>query len=118
MLKLRMRMVFRPATFDEAAAVLRALLGPVRAEEGCRATELLRDADRTYGLTWVEEWSGESAFKRHLVGSAFRRIMAVMELAAVKPEFEVDDISSRRGFDLVEELLEEIQADDRLDRGT
>ena len=118
MLKLRLRMEFRPETLDQAAAVLRALLGPVRAEEGCHATRLLRDADGTCGLTWAEEWSGMNEFKRHLGGSAFRQIVAVMELAAVKPEFEVDDVSSRRGFDLVEEMLEVTQADDQPDRGT
>ena len=118
MLKLRLRMEFKPEAFDQAAAVLRALLGPVRAEEGCQATGLLRDAERKYGLTWVEEWNGLNEFKRHLGGSAFRRIVAVMELAVVKPEFEVDEVSSRRGFDLVEELLGEIHADDQLDRGT
>ena len=97
--------------------VLRALLGPVRAEEGCQATGLLRDADGTFGLTWVEEWNGVNDFKLHLGGSTFRRIVAVMELAAVKPEFEIDDVSSRRGFELVAQLLVELQANDSLDRG-
>ena len=106
MLTLRLRMEFRPERFDQAAAVLRALLGPVRAEEGCRATRLLRDADGACALTWVEEWRTEDDFERRLRSPTFRRLLAVIELAATTPVVEIDSVAWRRSFDLVEELLE------------
>ena len=118
MLRLRLHMEFTPAKFEEAAAALRSLVGPVRAEPGCRATRLLRDVDGSCALTWVEEWQSVSDFERHLQASAFRRILAVMELAAAKPEFEVDDVSSRRGFELVEELLKGVGTDRRAETRT
>lgn len=105
MLRLRLQMEFAPAAVNEAAGVLRSLTGPVRSEPGCSATRLVRNADEGHTLTWVEEWRNEEAFERHLHVKTFRRILAVMELAAAPPVVEIDNVSSRRGFDLVEEIL-------------
>jgi len=105
MLTLRLHMEFTPQTSDEAAAVLRSLVGPVRSEPGCSATRLLRDTEDGRELTWVEEWRGVEDFEQHLRGPAFRHILAVIELAAKPPVVEIDDVTSRRGFELVEEIL-------------
>jgi len=98
-------MEFTQQTCDEAAAVLRTLVGPVRAEPGCSATRLLRDTEDGCGLTWVEEWRSVEDFERHLRQAAFRQILAVIELSAGPPLVEIDDVTSRRGFELVEEIL-------------
>jgi quinol monooxygenase YgiN len=105
MLTFRLHMEFTPQACDEAAAVLRSLVGPVRSENGCSATRLLRDTEDGCALTWVEEWRSVEEFESHLRGAAFRRILAVIELAARPPKVEIDDVSSRRGFELVEEIL-------------
>jgi quinol monooxygenase YgiN len=104
-------MNFSPQIFDEAAATLRSLVGPVRAEPGCRATRLMSDTAGGSELTWVEEWRDLEHFERHLQGPAFRQIVAVIELAAGPPTVEIDDVSSRRGFELVEEILGLAQAE-------
>jgi hypothetical protein len=44
-------------------------------------------------------------FERHLRATAFRQILAVIELADRPPVVEIDDVTSRRGFELVEEIL-------------
>ncbi len=105
MLTFRLHMEFAPESCDEAAAVLRSLVGPVRAEPGCGATRLLRDTEDGCELTWVEEWCSVEEFEHHLRSSAFRQIVAVIEMAARPPVVEIDEIASRRGFDLVEEIL-------------
>lgn len=105
MLRFRLRMKFAPEIFDEAVAVLRSLLGPVRAEPGCAATRLLREFDGDCVVTWVEEWRSKANFELHIRAATFNRILAVMELAVMAPEVEIDDVASRRGFDLVEEML-------------
>ena len=81
------------------------VLGPVRAEPGCIATQLLVDADDDSALTWVEEWRDIGDFELHLREDSFHRIVAVIELASGPPVVEIDDVSSRRGFELVEEIL-------------
>jgi len=105
MLLFHLHMEFEPPAYDEAAAVLRTLVGPVRSERGCRATRLLTSEADECKLTWVEEWSGVEDFEGHLRGATFRRILAVIELAAKRPVIDIDDVASRRGFDLVEEVL-------------
>lgn len=106
MLTFRLHMEFTPQSCDEAAAALRSLVGPVRAEPGCSATRLLRDTEGGSQLTWVEEWCDVEDFERHLRAPAFRQIVAIIEMAAAKPVVEIDDVTSRRGFDLIEEILE------------
>ena len=105
MLRLRIHMKFAPRACDEAASVLRSLIGPVRAEPGCSATRFQMVSGDECGLTWVEEWRDVEDFEQHLRSPAFRRILAVIELAAGPPVVEIDDVASRRGFELVEEIL-------------
>lgn len=105
MLKLTLRLDIEPRSFDEAAQVLRSLVGTVRAEPGCCATRLLQGLDDPVAVTFVEEWRSRDDLQRHLRSPAFRKVLAVMELAARAPTFEIDEVSSRHGFDLVEELL-------------
>jgi len=111
MLAFRLRLRFTTAEVDEAAGALRSLAGPVRAEPGCLATRLMRDANDPQTLAYVEEWRDLEDFDRHLRTAWFRTILAVMELAAGEPVVEIDDIHSRRGFDRIEELLENGHAD-------
>jgi quinol monooxygenase YgiN len=105
MLALRLHMEFTPGTCDEVAAVLRSLVGPVRSEPGCTQTRLLRDTGGQCGMTWVEEWRSVDEFEQHLRTPAFRQILAVIDMAAGPPEFAIDEVASRRGFELVEEIL-------------
>jgi len=105
MLRFRLQMKFAPAACDEAYSTLRSLAGPVRSERGCVATRIQRVSERGCEINWVEEWQGIEDFERHLGASAFRQILAVIEMAVVQPVVEIDDVASRRGFELVEEIL-------------
>ena len=111
MLTFRLHMEFAQQTCDEAAAVLRTLVGSVRSEPGCSETRLMRDTEDGYKLTWVEEWRSVEDFERRLRATVFRRILAVIELAAGPPAVEIDDVTSRRGFELVEEILGSVPAE-------
>jgi quinol monooxygenase YgiN len=98
-------MRFTTTPGEEALQVLRGLLGPVRSHPGCLSTRLMRDVGDEWILTWVEQWSGREDHERHVRSDAFRRLLAVMDLAAESPTFQVDEVRRRRGFELVEELL-------------
>lgn len=105
MLRFRVQMTFAPQALGEAVQALRSLVGPVRAEPGCSATQLSRDVYDENTMAYVEEWRSSEDFERHLPAANFRRVMAVMDLADVAPIVEIETVSSRRGFDLVEEIL-------------
>ena len=118
MLSLRLHLEFAAKTCGEAAATLRSLVGPVRSENGCTATRLLASTDESCRLSWTEEWCDVEAFENHLRGPSFRTILSVIELAAAPPVVEIDDIASRRGFELVEELLNGDESGRRADPQT
>lgn len=105
MLTCRLHMTFSARARDEAAAVLRSLVGPVRSEPGCSATRVQRDADDACSMTWVSEWRSFEAFEAHLRSPAFRQILEVIELADRRPTVEIDDVASRRGLDLIQEIF-------------
>lgn len=105
MLRFRLRMEFAPRRVDEALQVLRSLVGPVRAEPGCRETRLLMDLGDPRTITFVAEWQAHGDLQEHLRGVSFRTILATIELAAKAPTLEIDEVVSRRGFDLIEEEL-------------
>jgi len=105
MLRFELDLSIDSPSLDEATLVLRSLVGTVRSEPGCGATRLLRDLDDPGHLTFIAEWRSRADLQRHLGSAAFRKILAVMELASREPVVEIDEIASRRGFDLVEETL-------------
>jgi quinol monooxygenase YgiN len=104
-------MTFTQQAGDEAVATLRSLVGPVRAEPGCSATRVQKGAGEGLQLTWISEWRGAEDFERHLRAPAFRQILAVIEMADGPPKVEIDDVNSRRGFELIEEILGRDPAD-------
>lgn len=115
MLRFSVQMAFAARAVDEAVQALRSLVGLVRAEPGCSATRLSRDVNDDSVVAYVEEWRSREDFERHLRADYFRRLVAVMELAAEAPIVEIDAVSSRRAFDLVEEILGRVEAPERDD---
>ena len=111
MLSFRLHLEFTRQNCDEAARALRSLVGPVRSEHGCTATRLLKVPDDPCQLTWVEDWQSVEDFERHLRQETFRGDLAVIELAARQPTVEIDDVTARRGFELVEEILGQISTE-------
>ena len=105
MMRFRIRMTFSRRKIDEAAVVLRSLVGPIRAENGCAVTRLLRDLDEEQTLTFIEEWRDVKSIHHHLRGMNFRTLLEVIEMAERAPTIEIDQVASRRGFDVVEEVL-------------
>ena len=113
MLRFGLHMEFAPQHSEETAAVLRALVGPVRSVPGCCTTRFLRDDDGTR-MTWIEEWRSIEDFEQRLESPTFRRILAVIDLAVAPPLVEIDDVAWRRGFDLIEEILSQTRKTEQL----
>lgn len=99
------RLVFPRDRRDEALWVLRSLVGPVRAQSGCARTRLMTDVQDDLVLTWVSRWRTRDDLERHLRSSHFRRILAVIDLAAEPPRVEFECETDMRGLDLIDEVL-------------
>jgi quinol monooxygenase YgiN len=83
----------------EVLAILRGLVEPSRASGGCldcRAYQAIGDLDV---LSIVQEWAGWDDLERYLHSEDYPKLVAVMELAAQRPEIWFDTISSREGLE-------------------
>jgi quinol monooxygenase YgiN len=98
-------MLFTNQLRDDAVQVLRSLVGPVRSERGCSHTELISAKEDGAVVTWVSAWNSRSDLDRHLKSTHFRRLLAVMELAAETPDVVFEDGSELRGLDLIHEVI-------------
>jgi quinol monooxygenase YgiN len=55
----------------------------------------------------VEEWSSRQALENHVRSADFRRVLAIMDLAAQPPDLRFHSVASTEGFELVVKLREE-----------
>ena len=105
MITCTLRMAFAHAPRDQALQVLRSLKGPVRSQPGCAQTLLMQDVHDDSVITWVSRWRSRDALDHHLRSTHFRRLMAVMELAAEAPHVAFEECSELRGLDLIHEVI-------------
>jgi quinol monooxygenase YgiN len=64
-LRLVAHITSKPDTVEETKNVLRGLIEPTRAEEGCITYELLQSTEDPTRFTFVEEWTGDEALDAH-----------------------------------------------------
>lgn len=59
------RIKAEPDKVEEVRALLTGLIEPTRQESGCVSYELLQNREDPTDFTFVEEWTGQSAFAAH-----------------------------------------------------
>jgi quinol monooxygenase YgiN len=99
-------MLFEDSVETEALRVLKTLLFPVRAEQGCLGTRLLDDMegeDRV--VCWISRWDCHQAFERHVRTAHFHRLLGIVEMASEEPVVLVENSIKRWGFEAIEKIL-------------
>jgi quinol monooxygenase YgiN len=94
--------VVPPARRQDIVAVFSSLLGPVRAEPGCRSSELYQQVDDGNVLHYVEEWETAEQLERHMRSARYERLLAIMEASAERPVLRYDHVTGTRGLDYLE----------------
>ncbi|HSO81518.1 putative quinol monooxygenase [Thiocapsa sp.] len=79
-----------------------ALLEPTRVVPGCVNCRLYLDVEDPDAFTLVEEWVTQAALDRHLTSSAFKTLVAAIEMSAEPPAVHIDSVAQRAGIELVE----------------
>lgn len=74
-------------------------------ERGRRSARVFREVDESGGLLLMEEWETPEDLARHIRTPSFRRLLAVLELSATRPEVVYVRGASVRGMDLIAEVL-------------
>lgn len=78
--------------------------GPVSVQPDCRSVQLYTHFAKPGDFVLTEEWISPEALYSHVRSDDFRKVLALMDLAASAPDLSFLTVSSAKGFDLVAEL--------------
>ena len=78
--------------------------GPVSVKAGCRSVQLYSLFSDPGEFMLIEEWGSPAALHDHIRSDDFRKVLALMDLAAKAPDLKFHRVSSAKGFALVAEL--------------
>lgn len=84
--------------------VLRSLQGPVRAQPGCVACDVLDEQGPEPAVVLLERWETREAFEEHLRSEAYRRVIGAVELSGAEPSISFEQVEAVEGLELVERL--------------
>lgn len=78
------RMVAKPGREDALRELLRGMLAPTHAEEGCEIYDL-HESDQTGRFYFYEQWSSRAALDRHMETPHFRHLAGVIDEYVSEP---------------------------------
>ncbi len=84
---------------------LRSAAAAAHLEPGCRASQILQEADDSGGVLLVEEWETPQDLERHIHTPVFRRVLAVLELSHTPPDVMYVESARLRGIEWIAEVL-------------
>jgi quinol monooxygenase YgiN len=90
-----------PAAQAEFLSSLGALLEPTRVVPDCLACRLYIDVEDTKVFTLLEEWASQDALDRHLSSSAYKTLVAAIELSMQPPVIRFDRVAERAGIEVI-----------------
>ena len=85
----------------EILQALGAIRLPAELDRDCVRTQLGTDVQDPDVVVYLEEWLGAEGMERRIGSPDFRRLLSLLELAAVPPLLEFRDISQVRGLEYV-----------------
>ncbi|MCU0836694.1 MAG: antibiotic biosynthesis monooxygenase [Chromatiaceae bacterium] len=84
---------------------VRALLEPTRVMPGCISCRLYGDTENSSVFALVEEWASQELLDRHLTSSAYKTLIAAIELSEEPPAIQFDNVAQRAGIEVIEAAL-------------
>lgn len=90
---------------EHSTAILKALRTIAvssKLERGCLRSEVLRDAADANLLQYVEAWESEEELNRQIRSERFTRLLALMEAASERPDFQFSFIDTVCGLEYAE----------------
>ena len=85
----------------EVLQTFKALLGPIRREQGCISCNCYVDAEAENIIFFKEEWRSGEDLDTHLKSVHFGVLIGAMKLLDKDPEFRFDTIASTAGAEAV-----------------
>ena len=99
------QMLFDPGLAIEATHLLQSLQGPVRSEPGCRGAFLYCEPGNMERIAWISRWENWDGFEKHVRNPRFRKLLGVLEMAALQPEILIERSHEELGIDAIAGIL-------------
>lgn len=96
-----LRLQAPPEKRHEIVQTLRSVVGPTRAERGAVECHIEQDVDDPNTLTFVEAWRQQADLDRHLASDEYRKLLAVMDMAAAPPSVQLAAVLDDYGLDRI-----------------
>lgn len=97
-----LRILPLPNRRADVLEILRSIQGPVLAQPGCLACDVLEDQGEGQAIVLVERFDSDLALETHLRSDTYRRILGAVELSEHAPDVRFERVLASEGFELVE----------------
>ncbi len=91
---------------DQFLQTLRRISTAARNKPGCIGSFIYQDILEPYSVSLFEYWESRRLLDWHLRSEQFRRLLALMEMSALRPNVVFLEASDVGGIDLIREALE------------
>lgn len=101
MIDATIKMTVPPEKRKEVLQTVKALLGPIRREQGCISCNCYVDAEAENIIFFKEEWKSGDDLDTHLRSVHFGVLIGAMKLLEKEPEIRFNTIASTAGAEAV-----------------
>jgi len=101
MIDATIKITVTPAKRKELLQTFKAIIGPIRREQGCISCNCYVDVEAENIIFFKEEWAGKDDLDTHLRSVHFGVLMGAMKLLNKEPEIRFDTIASTAGAEAV-----------------
>lgn len=92
-------------TTREVLEVLRSIENPVQFYKGCRFAQTWQNLDDPEKFMVMEVWNSRNELEQYMRSPLFRRMLAVFEMCAEKPQVRYVECDKVSGLEMIEEVL-------------
>ena len=90
-----------PEKLKEVLQTFKAILGPIRREQGCISCNCYVDVEAENIIYFKEEWKTSEELDTHLRSGHFAVLIGAMKLLNKEPEIRFDTIASTAGAEAI-----------------
>jgi quinol monooxygenase YgiN len=101
MIDASIKLTVAPEKRKELIQTFKALLGPIRCEQGCISCDCYVDIEAENVILFKEQWKTREDLDNHLRSVHYSVLIEAMKLFSQKPEFSFNTIVSTAGADAV-----------------
>lgn len=101
MVNATIKIIVPPGKWKEVLQTFKAILGPIRCQQGCINCNCYVDIESENTIFFKEEWESGTDLNNHLRSVHFGVLIGAMKLLNQEPEIRFNTISSTAGAEAI-----------------